>query len=241
MPDLGEGERDHWLRIVAQLGDDEADRRADREAGGAERPAAADVAEVVDVEVDAGEADQRRERRSRRRRPAPPGPSPAAAGRRSSSPARRRAPSGRRGRWGRRSRGWRPGRSGGRGRSTAALISGKPIWISAIPASRTQNSVQRRRQASAAAQTAVSGQTKTPEPRKVKTFEKPVMKPQWRCFGDFDRGFVAGGRAGVFADHDDVGDRTKRATARTAISEVNSRPKVPPGVRRSPMKRSCGS
>ena len=62
--------------------------------------------------------------------------------------------------------------SGGRGRPTAALISEKPTWIRIIPASRTQSSVQRRRQASAAAQTAVSGQTKAPEPRKVTTFEK---------------------------------------------------------------------
>ena len=49
------------MRIVAQLADDEADRRANRETGGAEGPTAADVAQVVDGEVDAAEADQHRE------------------------------------------------------------------------------------------------------------------------------------------------------------------------------------
>ena len=76
-----------------------------------------------------------------------------------------------------------------------------------MPASRTQTSVQRRAQASAAAQTMVSAQTKAPEPRKVNDLGEAGHEAAVEGFGDFDRGFVAGGRAGVAFDHDDVGDQ----------------------------------
>ena len=49
-----------------------------------------------------------------------------------------------------------------------------------------------------------------------------------------------GGRPGVAADDHGVGDEDEEATARTAISVVNSSPKVPPGVTRFQRKRSCG-
>src|ERR1044072_5999328 len=48
--------------ILPHRGDDQGDGGAEREGGGAERPAGVDVAHVVDVEVDPGEAGQRRQR-----------------------------------------------------------------------------------------------------------------------------------------------------------------------------------
>src|SRR3954447_7709151 len=99
-----------------------------------------------------------------------------------------------------------PATPGGRGRSIASLISWMPIEEIAIPASRTQNSFQRRR----------GGGRARPNPRQrpgeVAAAEKgddageAVENAAVEVLGEFDRGFVPRRRPRVAADDDDGGD-----------------------------------
>ncbi len=176
-----------------------------REAGGAQSPAAADVAEVVDVEVDAGEADQsgqrdaRRDDRGRARHPRP-----------QAQHDRHRDPDVED----------RVGGVAARERGARSVdqpaVGPRPVdrVLDLVEADRSQR--HPRQQDSELGPAAAGGQQRRAERRQhpdeaARTEEGDDLgdagEPAgFELFDQVGRGLVAGRRAGVAPDHDDVGD-----------------------------------
>ena len=207
-----------------------ADGRAEREGGGPERPAGADVAEVVDAEVDAGEADQRREHDA--------GGDDGGAARHARPQAqhdRHREPDveGRVG-------GVAAGERGARG-VDERLRRARPVdrGLELVDADdddrhpgdagpRARPSAGARR--AATAQTSASGQDDDGRAELGDDLRDVVEPAGLQAVDDIERGLVARRRARDRRRRSPCRRRARRAaTASAAISEVNSSPKVPPG------------